>query len=307
MSFTKILGIELETDTIHSSGGVYSSAADLRKLGLSILHSELLDPTDTRAWLKPHAHTSSLTFSFGAPWEIYRLDLPVSPGSNITRVSDLYTKAGGNAGYGSIFGLSPDHGMGFSINVGGDGALSDRWRLRDLTVETIMPTAEYAAAENARANFVGVFAANSSMPGTNMTLSVDDDKPGIGIESLYLNNIDSLNLLAGDLSFLPTKLSVRLYPTGLVSSGPLAGNSTGQVERYSFRSVETELPTVPPVAALGGTGLLNNRCGGTFLTADSPTVPETGYGADDFVLEVVGGRLERLQSVAAQIWFSRVE
>ena len=74
------------------SGGLYASFADLRKLGLSILHSELLDSTTTRAWMKPHGFVAPLTVGLGAPWEINRLPLAVSPGSNRTRISDLYSE-----------------------------------------------------------------------------------------------------------------------------------------------------------------------------------------------------------------------
>lgn len=49
---------------------------------------------DTRLWMKPRGHTSSLVFSLGAPWEINRLALNVSADSTAYRISDLYTKAG---------------------------------------------------------------------------------------------------------------------------------------------------------------------------------------------------------------------
>ncbi|KAH7353176.1 beta-lactamase/transpeptidase-like protein [Pyrenochaeta sp. MPI-SDFR-AT-0127] len=63
---------------IGHSGGVYPNARDLRALGLSILQSKLLSGAQARQWMKPHVHTSSLTGSVGAPWEIYQLALPVS-------------------------------------------------------------------------------------------------------------------------------------------------------------------------------------------------------------------------------------
>lgn len=80
------------------SGGVYSSAADLRKLAASIMQYSLLSSAVTRSWMKPKALHPSLAEALGAPWEIQRTPITVSPDGNRTRIIDLYTKVGGNAG-----------------------------------------------------------------------------------------------------------------------------------------------------------------------------------------------------------------
>jgi hypothetical protein len=76
--------------------------------------------------MKPRGHTSTLTYSVGAPWEISCMTIPVTAGSNRTRVTDLYAKGGGNPPYGAVLALSPEHGIGFSILVAGETALTDR-------------------------------------------------------------------------------------------------------------------------------------------------------------------------------------
>ncbi|KAK6069358.1 hypothetical protein SCUP515_09063 [Seiridium cupressi] len=97
---------------VEGSGGFYTSGANLRTVGLSILNSELLSATTVQQWMKPLSGT-------GSWW-------------NLTRVSDLYTKAGGTGEYNAIFALSPDHGIGFSILVTGSTSPSARFTIRDV-------------------------------------------------------------------------------------------------------------------------------------------------------------------------------
>ncbi|KAK6076234.1 hypothetical protein SCUP234_07402 [Seiridium cupressi] len=97
---------------VEGSGGFYTSGANLRTVA-SEWHCILVELV-------------------GAPWEIQRLAIPTTPGSNRTRVSDLYTKAGGTGDYNAIFDLSPDHGIGFSILVTGSTSPSARFTIRDV-------------------------------------------------------------------------------------------------------------------------------------------------------------------------------
>lgn len=285
-----------------SSGGLYSNNADMRTTGLSILHSELLPPPSTRAWLKPRSHTASLTNSVGAPWEISRLTLPVSPGSPRTRVSDLYMKVGGQAGYGAVFALSPDHGLGYSVLVAGPSALAleARFTLRDLVGENFLTAAEHAAAENAARNFAGRFV-DASVEGTNLTLTVDVDRPGLGLESWFVGGVEWRANLTSPASTLPAaNLTVRLYPTGLVS--PSMNASVGATQ-LSFRAIPQVLPRGARAAVEGGQGLFNNGCE-TWYSVDFWSFD--GIGSDEFVFEVVEGRLEGVRSLVAGTWMRRV-
>lgn len=273
----------------HRSGGIFANLADLRTLGLSILNSELLPAAATQQWMKPKSSTGSLAELVGAPWEIHRLAIPLgAAASAASRVSDLYTKAGGSGDYACILALSPDHGLGFSLLVAGSMASDARWPLRDAVGELFVPAAEAAAAANAAANLAGTFvvaAATDGQAGTNLTLSVDVEGgrlPGLGLRSLYINGTESrarLFLGGGDgggsdadeaLSTsdedpLAAAAAFRLYPVGLSSdSTSLAslyqpvpsGGGGGGKKRLSHRLVVTRAPFAARAASEGGPGAL---------------------------------------------------
>ncbi|KAF5009443.1 hypothetical protein FDECE_4325 [Fusarium decemcellulare] len=276
------------------SGGIYSNNADLRAIGLSILHSQLLSPASTRQWMKPLGGTASLTNSVGAPWEINRLSLPISPGSNRTRISDLYTKLGGNAGYAAVFALSPDHGIGFSVLVAGPSAVADRIPLRDAVGTVFVPAAEHAAVENAALNYAATFADDSD-PSSNLTLTVDKDHPGLGLESWNVNGTDwRSNLTLPGLDPLPSSsFTVRLYPMGATSQ------TNSSSEQISFRAVPQIRPIAPRAAVESGQGLFDNGCETWFSVGFWDSI-------DEFVFEVVDGRVVSVENAITQQVLKRV-
>ncbi|KAF4468817.1 beta-lactamase [Fusarium albosuccineum] len=276
------------------SGGIYSNNADLRTTGLSILHSQLLSPASTRQWMKPLGGTASLTNSVGAPWEINRLSLPISPGSNRTRISDLYTKLGGNAGYAAVFALSPDHGIGFSVLVAGPSAVADRIPLRDAVGTVFVPAAEHAAVENAALNYAATFA-DESDPSSNLTLTVDKDRPGLGLESWNVNGTDwRSNLTLPGLDPLPSSsFTVRLYPMGATSQ------TNSSSEQISFRAVPQIRPIAPRAAVEGGQGLFDNGCETWFSVGFWDSI-------DEFVFQVVDGRVVSVENAITQQVLKRV-
>ncbi|KAF2716228.1 beta-lactamase/transpeptidase-like protein [Polychaeton citri CBS 116435] len=284
----------------HRSGGIYTSNADLRTVGLAMLHSSLLPKTTTREWMKPRAHTATLAFSNGAPWEIYRLALPVSPGSTRTRISDLYTKAGGNGVYSAIFALSPDHGIGFSILLGGQGATHDRWPLRNLVGETFVTAAEHAAVERGTETMTGTFV-SETLDETNLTLTTDADKPGLGLKEWFIGGVESRANIIQPGAEIPTEnLTVRLYPTGLRSQGSGCNAASGSgTELLSFRAIPQVTPVTGRAAAEGGEGMFDGACMG-WLSVDF-------FTTDDFVLQFVNGRVKKVFHPFFQIWMTRVE
>lgn len=211
--------------------------------------------------MKPRSGTGTLVELVGAPWEISRLEIPVTPGSNRTRISDLYTKAGGNIDYTAIFALSPDQGIGYSILVAGSTATPARWPLRQLVGETFIPAAEHAAAENAARNLAGTFV-DKSKPGTNVTLTVDRGHPGLGLKSFWLEGKDNRN----DTHY-------RLYPTGLNSASSSLSSlyqSKGSM-RIAHRSVALYPPIKPRAEIEGGKGgLFDNSFVWMNLDSDGP-------------------------------------
>ncbi|VUC27701.1 unnamed protein product [Clonostachys rosea] len=281
-----------------ASGGVFGSISDLRKIGLSILNSELLSPATTRAWMKPLSATGSLVDLVGAPWEINRLTIPATPGSNYTRVSDLYTKAGGNGDYTCILALSPDHGIGYSFLIAGSTASKARWPLRQALGEVFIPAAERAAAENAEKNFAGMFvdtsAGNST---TNMTITFDDGQPGLGVKDFYLEGKESGHLFLGQTK--PVPASYRIYPTGPSETSQSLVEmyrSEGTI-RVSQRVVYYASPLPPRAAALGGEGLFENQL-------EWNNVGFSG-AIDELVFEITDGKLVSITVVGAETWIGK--
>lgn len=243
--------------------------------------------------MKPHSGTGSLVELVGAPWEITRLMIPVSPASNRTRVCDLYLKAGGNGDYTSVIALSPDHGLGYSILVAGSNATASRWPIRDALGETFVPAAEHAAAENARDSLSGTFVSNSSQ-GTNMTLTADSDQPGLGLESFFVNGEDALAL---------EYTAARLYPTGLYADGASLAAQYKAEGRIlaSHRVILSELPLPPRAAVEGGQG--------GDLFDHSFAWGGVGFydSLDEFILELVDGRVTSIRAPYYDLIFNRVE
>ncbi|OJD25891.1 hypothetical protein ACJ73_02742 [Blastomyces percursus] len=266
-----------------SSGGIYSNLADLRATGLSILQSKLLSPATTRLWMKPRAHLSSLTTSVGAPWEINRLTTSVSPNSNRTRVTDIYTKGGGQPGYTAIFALSPDHGLGFSVLVAGKTASGDRWPLRAAVGETFVVAAEHAAMENAAKNFAGTFY-DEADGSSNATLALETGHTGLELKSWFVDGVEwRANITLPGL-VLPEGVdqSVRLYPTGV--EFPSEDGCT----LLQYRAVPHITPSEPRAAVEGGKGLFDDGCTSWFSTA----FVDLGTGVmDEFLLKVREGKL----------------
>ncbi|KAJ4328991.1 hypothetical protein N0V84_000563 [Fusarium piperis] len=280
----------LNPEPAAGSGGIYGSTQDLRRAGLSILNSELLSAATTQAWMKPMSGTGSLVELVGAPWEIQRLTIPATPGPDRTRISDLYTKAGGNGDYAAILALSPDHGIGYSLLVAGESAGTARWPLRDVLGETFIPAAEQAVVENAKKNLVGKFVAEG-VEGTNLTLTVDTGKPGLGLKSFYIEGIERRLWLMGGPEGV--NVSARLYPTGLTSLSKSLSSlyrSKGKISA-KHTMVLSSYPPKPRAAVEGGKGGLFDNSQNWMSVGH--------FGAvDEFVLNLVDGRLESVTSIA---------
>ncbi|KAF6816184.1 beta-lactamase [Colletotrichum plurivorum] len=281
----------LDVPIAASSGGIYTNGADLRALGLSILNSQLISAANTSHWMKPLSGTGSLVELVGAPWEIARLAIPTSAGSNRTRVSDLYTKAGGNGDYTCMFALSPDHGIGFSIIIAGETASDARWPIRNAVGELFVPALEAAAADNAKKNLAGTFVASA---GSNMTLAVEDDHTGLLVESAFVDGADFKD---------PTISAMRMYPSGLYSnSRSLAAlyNSEGTFST-TFRMVTYPAELFPRSRSEGGEGGLFDSSQ-VWMGFDYPA-----DAIDEYVFTLVDGKVVNVTSSIVGLTFTRLE
>ena len=227
------------------------------------------------------------------------MTIPVTAGSNRTRVTDLYSKGGGNPPYGAVLSLSPDHGIGFSILVAGDTALTDRWTLRDAIAETFVPAAELAAEANAIENFVGTFV-DDSAEGTNLTLVLDEGLPGLRLESMFMGGIDwRANLTIPGGSGTADGLSVRLYPSGLATPLPSL-EGVGMV----FNAIPYYQPLPARAAIEGGEGLFDEAC---LAWMSVGFFYFEGHAIDQFMFHVKDGRLTAVAYGAAGAVMKRVD
>ncbi|KAF7547401.1 hypothetical protein G7046_g9019 [Stylonectria norvegica] len=255
-------------------GGMFSTISDLRTIGQSILNDTLLSPSLRKQWLKPVTHTADLKMSVGLPWEIHRMLLPLTPGSNNTRVVDLYTKNGALGLYDAMFVLSPDHEMGFVLLLaspfGAEEAVARNVALAllsEVAVQIAVPAFENAAREQAAARFSGTFANED----TNMTLTlgVEDGLPGLGVSNWTMGGQDILQLYAQWSSVpLDVEASLRLYPMDL----------EGKCE-VALRGVyEQKLSS-----AAAQQGVFTSGC---LAWGGADAVQYGNIGFDDFVIEV---------------------
>ncbi|KAL4904070.1 hypothetical protein BDW74DRAFT_185753 [Aspergillus multicolor] len=214
------------------TGGIYSSAKDMSRLGRAILTNELLSPVLTRRWLKPRAHTADRSFSVGAPWEIFSVHDP--------RTLDIYAKAGDIGSYSAMIGLSPEHDVGFTVLVSGDATTTATWAIGDLVTGIMIPALERAAKEEASRHFAGTYGS-----GNDSLKLVTDYGPGLKIANWVSNGKDMLESL-NSLQSRPVDgtLDIRLYPAGLESTTVTGRNNSTTV---SFRSVTSgRSPFGPP-------------------------------------------------------------
>ncbi|KAE8381995.1 beta-lactamase/transpeptidase-like protein [Aspergillus bertholletiae] len=217
-------------------GGAYSSANDLAIIGRSILQSLSgssalnLSATLTRHWLKPLSHTTSFKTSVGAPWEIFRYELP----NRRNHAIDIYTKSGNLGAYADIIALIPEYEIGFAITAADlpTNPLANVWGLADLIIDRLSPALDQAAQQEANSTYAGTYKARGANSTTDsyVTITTDHYKPGLRVTKWVSNGIDFLQSLTA-LSGLG-ELAVSLYPTGIEEI--VDGKS---VKRVFFRAV----------------------------------------------------------------------
>lgn len=191
-------------------------------LGQSILKSNILSPAMTRQWLRPISHTADLRVAVGMPWEIHRLLQPLSSGSNYTRVVDLYTKNGDLGGYSSLFVLSPEHEFGFVLLTASPTTAAESAAraaalniIGDTVTSTMISAFEQAARDEAAYNFADVYSSSNM----SLTISVDEDHPGLKLSNWTMGDKDVLELYTGVRN---AQADARLYPMDLEGKEKIA-------------------------------------------------------------------------------------
>ncbi|GMG08812.1 unnamed protein product [Aspergillus oryzae] len=196
---------------------------------LDILAPLNLSSTLARHWLKPLSHTTSFKTSVGAPWEIFRYELPNRP----NHVIDVYSKSGNLGAYADIIALIPEYDIGFSITAADlpTNPLTNVWGLADLIIDRLSPAFDKAAQQEANATYAGTYKVQGGNSTTDSYVAITTDhyKPGLQVAEWVSNGVDFLQSLAALSGF--EGLAVRLYPTGIEETVP--GESS---KRVFFRS-----------------------------------------------------------------------
>lgn len=265
---------------LRSAGGFYSNTDDLIKFGDAILQNRFLSPAETRKWMKPTEHTSSLGIAYGRPWEIIRTKGLTSDG----RVIDIYTKSGNLPLYNSMLALIPDFGVTVAILFAGpESSPTGTIVSAGLVAEMLIPALDEAGREEAGESFVGTYKDEE----TNSTITLDlDDGPGLLVTDMVMRGVDVLGnfgLFVGAGSNL--EVTLRLYSSGLQADGQLGFR--GVFDMFSDKEMEEideTLSFIPDVSCNAG--------------SEGPT-----YGMnsiDDFVVSV--GEDGRADEVEARFW-----
>ncbi|KAE8424014.1 beta-lactamase/transpeptidase-like protein [Aspergillus pseudocaelatus] len=204
---------------------MYSTITDLSTAGKAILNSTLLPQTQTNRWLKPVTHTSNPANSLGYPWIIYSSgDYPN------TSMVDIYTYYSSIGQYSSYIGLVPDYNVGFTVLAADSVSAPDLNAHADIIGDIILPALMKMAVKQAGARFGGQYTASAGL-NSSLTVSVDE-LPGMYVKRFVSNGTDFQETLASLIGVEdPDALSIRLYPTGLVSETASGGS------RMAFRAI----------------------------------------------------------------------
>ncbi|EXL44570.1 hypothetical protein FOCG_13537 [Fusarium oxysporum f. sp. radicis-lycopersici 26381] len=234
---------DVDTRDEGPAAGIYSSIADLRRIGQSILTYEMLSPSQTRRWMKPLSFTADPQVAVGAPWEIARVT------STTNRASWMYTKGGQLGMYSSLMALLPDWGVGLTVLAAGAGASGVVGMIPGAMVSKLVPALEQAAKRQARQSYSGRYGDERN----GMTVAVQDSLPGLGVTSWFFDGrdmFDSIRLIVSGSSTGSGNVSMRLYPTGLQTQ--TGGKARLESWRAVYEIIDAASPPSPYCASWFG-------------------------------------------------------
>jgi hypothetical protein len=142
------------------------------------------------------------------PWEIMRIEVPISPSASASSVRqvDIYTKSGVIPMYATTLALSPDHGIGFALLTQGAGFST----LVEMIMHTWFAAAEAAAREAATRNFAGKYQ-DAGREKTFMLVNSKEGRAGLIIDEFWLDGKNMLEAWSNELGFS----SAELWPANL--------------------------------------------------------------------------------------------
>lgn len=252
---------------------MYSSSSDLAKFGRDILLSEQLSTLETRRWMKPHSHTSSLTFSVGSPWEIFRTKSQISHGRTI----DLYTKSGSLGQYDSLLVISPDYGVALSILTAGSSSAAAVKMASEMVLQTLIPALENQMLRKECDRLCGTYGSADQSKNSSLTLSVDTD--GLQIEQWINQGVDFLETMKAysSQSGSPPIQRVLLQATNLESRSDSPCQNDDGSRRVKYHAIFDSSTD----ESAGPTRIMDQTAN-HWSSIDTPMYGEIAF--DDFIL-----------------------
>ncbi|KAL8753250.1 MAG: hypothetical protein Q9199_005182 [Rusavskia elegans] len=172
--------------TYGPTGGIYTTASDLALFARSMLTNKLLDTTTTNAWFHPRSYSSSWSFAYGMPWEIFRTSDMLSDSE---RIQTIVTKAGGLRGYSSQLLLIPEYNLGLVVFVAGDGYATS-W-LREEVLKLLIPAVENIGRDQTASKLSGSYISSDATINSSTTFEVYGSR-GLVVTSWISNGTDFL-------------------------------------------------------------------------------------------------------------------
>ena len=279
---------------LQPGGGMYSSLNDLSAIGRSVLSSSLLTPETRNQWMKPAQFLADGVSAVGAPWEIYQ-----ALGTNKT--TWMYTKAGDLGKYSGYLVLLPDYDAGFTILAAGQKASIVSRVLADVAATVFVPALEVAARTEASQTLAGEYMGsfmNETGSGNDtfeVVLEVDDG-PGLNMINYTVNGVDMRAAFAQLSKVERADLQMRLYPSGLTSSG----NNNTQLQGFRMlRYGPSSVAEAPKGAVFSSTRCLEWFNIGGYTSRNSYGV---NGGLDEFAFVVGEGGKGQLEGLMVKTW-----
>ncbi|KAL8669528.1 MAG: hypothetical protein Q9168_005888 [Polycauliona sp. 1 TL-2023] len=197
--------------TYGPTGGIYTTPSDLALFARSILTNKLLDKATTNAWFHPHSSSSSYSFAYGMPFEIFRTNSLLPQASE--RIQTIVTKSGGLRGYTSQLLLIPEYDIALVVFVAGDGHLAS-W-LREHILGALIPVVDRIARSQTSERLSGSYISSNITINSSLILEVQD-RSRLVITSWISNSTDFLSRYisfsdpehrGGKVQLLPSRIS----------------------------------------------------------------------------------------------------
>ncbi|KAL8808562.1 MAG: hypothetical protein Q9223_003982 [Gallowayella weberi] len=264
--------------TYGPTGGIYTTATDLALFARSILTNQQLDKATSNAWFQPRSYSSSWSFAYGMPWEIFRTSDIIADSD---RIQTILTKAGALRGYSSQLLMIPEYDLGIVVLAAGDRRALP-W-LREEILKTLVPAVEQVARDQAAHRITGSYVSADSAINSSVSIEVEGCHRLV-VRSWISNGTDFLATYTALLSQKNESGRMQLTPA-MIERG-----KNGEVWRSQF--VQDRFSSE---------GIIN-----TNLIEDVDTMTYGSRSVDEFVFELdASGNAVELDLPAFRITLKR--